>query len=266
MASERLRAMDWKAYNHNLLTQDEVDALSREFGGFFLTKTMTELFEAACERNLMLAPANTAREIVASEQLAARDFFVDVEHPGRGTLRLPGRVRPHDVGRPGRHGDRRARPGAAARRAHRRGAGRARRAGRRARAPARGGRGVTDLFAGTTILEFGGGAAGPVATRYFADHGADRHPRRVAPAARLPAHPEAHAEHARRPRRRRALRRAERQQALGRAEPVDARRRRRGAPARAPRRRGGRELRARRDGEVGARLRVAGAASAPTWS
>jgi len=31
---------------------------------------------------------------------------------------------------------------------------------------------VTDVFAGTTILEFGGGAAGPVATRYFADHGA----------------------------------------------------------------------------------------------
>jgi benzylsuccinate CoA-transferase BbsF subunit len=31
---------------------------------------------------------------------------------------------------------------------------------------------VSDLFAGTTILEFGGGAAGPVATRYFADHGA----------------------------------------------------------------------------------------------
>jgi crotonobetainyl-CoA:carnitine CoA-transferase CaiB-like acyl-CoA transferase len=31
---------------------------------------------------------------------------------------------------------------------------------------------VTDLFAGTIVLEFGGGAAGPVATRYFADHGA----------------------------------------------------------------------------------------------
>ncbi len=31
---------------------------------------------------------------------------------------------------------------------------------------------MTELFAGTTILEFGGGAAGPVATRYFADHGA----------------------------------------------------------------------------------------------
>lgn len=31
---------------------------------------------------------------------------------------------------------------------------------------------MNDLFAGTTVLEFGGGAAGPVATRYFADHGA----------------------------------------------------------------------------------------------
>ena len=28
------------------------------------------------------------------------------------------------------------------------------------------------LFSGTTIVEFGGGAAGPIATRYFADHGA----------------------------------------------------------------------------------------------
>ncbi len=31
---------------------------------------------------------------------------------------------------------------------------------------------MTDIFAGTTIMEFGAGAAGPVATRYFADHGA----------------------------------------------------------------------------------------------
>jgi crotonobetainyl-CoA:carnitine CoA-transferase CaiB-like acyl-CoA transferase len=90
MASERLRAVDWKTYNHNVLGQDEVDALAAEFGAFFATKTMTELFDAACRRGLMLAPANTAREIVASEQLTARHFFVDVEHPGRGRLRLPG--------------------------------------------------------------------------------------------------------------------------------------------------------------------------------
>src|SRR4030095_12900621 len=80
MASEALKATDWKTYNHNLLSQAEVDALSAEFGGFFLSKTMTELFRAAVERNLMLAPANTAREIDASEQLAFREFFVEVEN------------------------------------------------------------------------------------------------------------------------------------------------------------------------------------------
>jgi benzylsuccinate CoA-transferase BbsE subunit len=90
MASEKLKATDWKASNHNLLSQAEVDELSAEFGAFFASKTMTELFRAAVERNLMLAPANTAREIDASEQLAFREFFVEVDNPGRGRLRYPG--------------------------------------------------------------------------------------------------------------------------------------------------------------------------------
>jgi len=90
MASARLKALDWKRYNHNLLTQAEVDELSSEFGAFFLTKTMSELYRAACERSLMLAPINTPREILASSQLAARGFFVEVETPDRGRLRYPG--------------------------------------------------------------------------------------------------------------------------------------------------------------------------------
>ena len=92
MASPALKAKDWKTYNHNLLTQAEADALAAEFGAFFKTKTMAELYRAAVERNLMLAPANTAREIVASEQLGTRGFIVEVDHPGRGRLRLPGPV------------------------------------------------------------------------------------------------------------------------------------------------------------------------------
>ena len=90
MASPALEARDWKTYNHNLLTQSEVDALSAEFGAFFQTRTMAELYHAACARNLMLAPINDAREVAASTQLAAREFFVEVENPGRGALRYPG--------------------------------------------------------------------------------------------------------------------------------------------------------------------------------
>jgi benzylsuccinate CoA-transferase BbsE subunit len=91
MAPDALKNRDWSAYNHNLITQPEVDEIEGALGAFFRSKTMAELFAAACERNLMLAPANTAREIVASRQLAAREFFIDLEHPDLGvTLTLPG--------------------------------------------------------------------------------------------------------------------------------------------------------------------------------
>ncbi len=93
MAGEELRSRDWMAYNHNLVTQDEVDRVEASLGAFFRTRTMQELYQAACQRSLMLAPANTAREVVASRQLAAREFFVSVDHPHLGArLVYPGAV------------------------------------------------------------------------------------------------------------------------------------------------------------------------------
>lgn len=74
-ATPALTGRDWDAYNHNDLTQDEVDTIAEPFARFFKTKTMTELYDAALRRGLMLAPANTAREILASKQYAARDLF-----------------------------------------------------------------------------------------------------------------------------------------------------------------------------------------------
>jgi len=91
MAPEFLTQRDWSAYNHNLVSQEEVDAIESAIGAFFRTKTMAELFEAACARHLMLAPANTAREILASEQLRARGFFVKLDDPARGArITYPG--------------------------------------------------------------------------------------------------------------------------------------------------------------------------------
>jgi len=84
---------DWKSYNHNLLTQAEVDEMKAAFEAFFATKTKTELYRAALERKLMLAPVNDPPAILQSEQLLARDFFVDLEYPHLGTtLRHPGAV------------------------------------------------------------------------------------------------------------------------------------------------------------------------------
>jgi crotonobetainyl-CoA:carnitine CoA-transferase CaiB-like acyl-CoA transferase len=91
MAPATLKDRDWPAYNHNLITQAEVDEIEAALAAFFLTKTVAELFDAARARNLMLAPASTARQVVGSRQLAAREFFAEIDHLHLGvTLTLPG--------------------------------------------------------------------------------------------------------------------------------------------------------------------------------
>lgn len=158
MATPALLERDWDSYNHNLLDQDEVDEMSAAFARFFETKTMTELYDAALERGLMLAPAKSAREVLASRQAAARGLFAELDDPDLGRIPLPhtfvtadavpGATRP--APRPGEHDvewGAREGPGAAV--------------------P------DGDAFAGLKILEFGSGAAGPLAMRFFGDLGAD---------------------------------------------------------------------------------------------
>ena len=108
---------------------------------------MQELYDIACETNLMLAPANSPREIYAVAQLAARDFFGpvgDVEQFPRSFV----------------VGARRRRRGRAARRPPAPALG-------AASAPRRGPHAATGGTPGTArgpacnILEFGSGAAGP---------------------------------------------------------------------------------------------------------
>ncbi|HEY3749526.1 MAG TPA: CoA transferase [Pseudonocardiaceae bacterium] len=61
------------------------------FSRLALNRTKAQLYEAAKRVRLPLCPINTAADLVASPQLAARDYFTDVEHPASGrTLRMPG--------------------------------------------------------------------------------------------------------------------------------------------------------------------------------
>jgi crotonobetainyl-CoA:carnitine CoA-transferase CaiB-like acyl-CoA transferase len=88
LATPAVKQRDWDSYNHNLLSQEEVDQISRPIAAFLMTKTMTELYDAALARGLMLAPANTAREILASKQYASRNLFVEMEDPTLGMVPL----------------------------------------------------------------------------------------------------------------------------------------------------------------------------------
>lgn len=130
---------DWAAWSQNTAPDDELAAMEAVIGEYFSTRSMSDLYAIAVATNLMLAPANSPREALASEQLAARGFFAPAPEFGLDAFpdnfviahvaeRMP---EPRPLPEPG-----------------------------------------AGLWSGLRLLEFGSGAAGPIATRYFVEHGA----------------------------------------------------------------------------------------------
>ncbi len=81
MAPEWLRKYDWSEYNHNTLSDAEIERLEGAFGAFFASKSRRELYEQAVERRIMLAPCNDAKEISEQPQLRFRELFTSIEYP-----------------------------------------------------------------------------------------------------------------------------------------------------------------------------------------
>jgi crotonobetainyl-CoA:carnitine CoA-transferase CaiB-like acyl-CoA transferase len=171
LGTAALSERDWSSYQPSLLADDELRAIEAPIAAYFAQRTMAELYQTACQTNLMLAPANSPPELYASEQLAFRGFFgqtdgvkglpltfVHVRSPGDAveqpraangappvTAEAPVWAR-RDPGPPFPLTLDKGTP------AETTSAGAA--------------------WDGTRILEFGSGAAGPIATRYFAEYGA----------------------------------------------------------------------------------------------
>ncbi len=140
--TETLRSVDWEAFSPNTTADETLVAIERDVAQFFLRHTMAELYDIACETNLMLAPINSPKEILASAQLDARRFFeTDVDG-----IRLPASFVTMT-------------------------AGATTTPTRRPTLPPSDGPGG-GAWSGVNIVELGSGAAGPIATRYFAEHGA----------------------------------------------------------------------------------------------
>jgi crotonobetainyl-CoA:carnitine CoA-transferase CaiB-like acyl-CoA transferase len=53
-------------------------------------RTTAEIDRLGIEYDVPLAPVRTVKELVADEQLAYRDFFVDIDHPVAGKFKYPG--------------------------------------------------------------------------------------------------------------------------------------------------------------------------------
>lgn len=80
-----LKEIEWAKFNVEAVHQDLISNIEEAFSQFFLIHTMEELYAGAVKRGIMLDPATTIRDIVEDPQLAARNFWEDVEHPELGT-------------------------------------------------------------------------------------------------------------------------------------------------------------------------------------
>lgn len=92
---EATRDKDWINYTNLLLSgQEPISELMRcmgAIGEFTAAHTKEELFNMGTEKGLLIVPVATLDEVAHSEQLAARDFWRDIEHPELGTtIRYPG--------------------------------------------------------------------------------------------------------------------------------------------------------------------------------
>ena len=91
-ADELLKSIDWMAMDFAALAArgaaglEEMDRISAALQGGFRGVTMAEAYDAALQYRFLLAPNNSVAEIREDIQLAAREYFVPVDHGDRGSV------------------------------------------------------------------------------------------------------------------------------------------------------------------------------------
>ena len=95
VADPTVRDCDFSTINFATADRDFFDGVTKSMEGLFARHTKAELYKAALEHLLLLAPVNTVADLRVDEQLAAREYFVTFDDApvtaGDGTaLQWPG--------------------------------------------------------------------------------------------------------------------------------------------------------------------------------
>ncbi len=80
MADDYLLHFDWSKFGNDT-SQAEVDRIEAPTAKFFLAHTKAELYAGAVRTNTQVYPVSTQADMLGDTQLAARAFWVEVEHP-----------------------------------------------------------------------------------------------------------------------------------------------------------------------------------------
>lgn len=86
-----MKGIDWSTLSFDQISQEKINHWEEEVGKYFLNHTKRELHEEAVKQRNVLQPVNTSKDMWESPQLAARDFWVQVDHPELGgSIAYPG--------------------------------------------------------------------------------------------------------------------------------------------------------------------------------
>ena len=80
--------MDWENFDMGTVTQDVLDRIGDPVGKFFLSRTKKEIVNAAIERNIPVCSLSSMEDLIHDENLKARNFWIQIDHPELGT-RIP---------------------------------------------------------------------------------------------------------------------------------------------------------------------------------
>jgi len=95
MANDFLRGFDWTTYDGLAAPESVVKRLEEPTARFFLSHTKMEILRGAVSHRVLIYPAATTEDIAASEQLAERGFWAQLEHPELDVIiRYPGAFLP----------------------------------------------------------------------------------------------------------------------------------------------------------------------------
>ncbi len=103
-ASEELRNIDWENFGTQVLSGEvSVDVARRAFEihkKFIATKTKAELWAAAFDRNILLTPSSTVKDLITNEHFEERNFWQKEELKGGKKALFPGRLATFSEGQP----------------------------------------------------------------------------------------------------------------------------------------------------------------------
>ena len=80
----------WEVFGNRIVRASNYDALRPFLEEWVSEWDMDDLYRAAQQKRIPFAPASNIADLLSSEQLKARGFFVEVAHPQAGTLKQAG--------------------------------------------------------------------------------------------------------------------------------------------------------------------------------